>query len=145
MADPARDLNLDDHLCFAVHATAHAFAQAYKPLLEPMKLTYPQYLVMLVLWEGDGLSVSEIGARLFLDSGTLTPLLKRLEGLGYVERRRDDKDERVVRIRLTEAGRDLRKQARCIPPALMTTMGMDEATLGQVNAQVRAIGRALRA
>lgn len=146
MTDPAPipDLKLGDHLCFAVHATAHAFAQAYKPLLAPLKLTYPQYLVMVVLWEGDGLSVSEIGGRLFLDSGTLTPLLKRLEGLGYVARRRDAKDERVVRIGLTEAGRALRVQARCVPPALLPSMGMSIDEVRELGDKVRALGNALR-
>src|SRR3954471_510954 len=100
-------LRLDHQLCFAVYAAAHAFAAAYKPLLEPFGLSYPQYLVLLALWERDGLSVKEIGARLELDSGTLTPLLKRLEGAGYLSRRRVPGNERQLRVGLTESGRGL--------------------------------------
>ena len=98
-------LKLDRQLCFAVYAAEHAFTRFYKPRLEKLGITYPQYLVMLVLWEEDGLTVKQIGDRLFLDSGTLTPVLKRLEGAALVVRRRDDKDERQVRVRLTEMGR----------------------------------------
>src|SRR3954463_16375045 len=89
-------LQLDNQLCFAVYAAAHAFNATYKPLLEPLGLTYPQYLAMLVLWEEDGVTVSAIGSRLGLDSGTLTPLLKRLEAAGLVSRLRDAADERQV-------------------------------------------------
>lgn len=108
-ADPAP--TLADQVCFAVYSTAHAFNRMYKPVLERIGLTYPQYLVMLVLWERDGLAVKEIGERLFLDSGTLTPLLKRLEAAGLVERRRSAADERVVNIHLTPAGQALRAEA----------------------------------
>ncbi|MFN3628424.1 MAG: MarR family winged helix-turn-helix transcriptional regulator, partial [Parvibaculum sp.] len=105
-------LHLSQQLCFAVYSTAHAFNHFYKRLLAPLDITYPQYLVMLVLWEGDQLTVKEIGARLQLDSGTLTPLLKRLEGAGLVTRTRDQRDERQVRIGLTATGRALRERAR---------------------------------
>ena len=118
-------LKLSNQLCFAVYAAAHALNKTYKPLLEPLDLTYPQYLVMLVLWEGDGLTVKELGERLFLDSGTLTPLLKRLETAGRVRRTRDSVDERQVRITLTDAGRALRDKAVAVPPMLFCATGMD--------------------
>jgi len=118
-------LKLGNQLCFAVYAAAHALNKTYKPLLEPLDLTYPQYLVMLVLWEGDGLTVKDIGERLFLDSGTLTPLLKRLEAAGRLRRTRDSADERQVRITLTEAGQALRDQAAAVPPMLFCATGLD--------------------
>ncbi len=90
--------NLDNQLCFAVYSASHAFSQAYRPHLEPLGLTYPQYLVLLVLWEKDGLSVKELGKRLFLDSGTLTPLLKRMEQGGWLTRKRDSRDERCCGV-----------------------------------------------
>lgn len=116
-------LNLDNQLCFAVHSTAHAIARAYRPLLEPLGLTYPQYLTLMVLWEQDGLTVSEIGSRLFIDSGTLTPLLKRLEAIGYISRRRSTHDERQVLISLTPSGSALKERALCIPGAMAEAMG----------------------
>jgi len=111
-------LQLDRQLCFALYSSSLAMTKIYKPLLAPLGLTYPQYLVMLVLWEIDGLSVSQLGQRLSLDSGTLTPLLKRLEALGHIERRRARDDERRVDIFLTPAGRALRAQALDIPGQL---------------------------
>jgi len=108
-------LLLDEQLCFALYNASRALTRVYAPLLEPLGLTYPQYLVLLVLWERDALPVKQIGERLALDSGTLTPLLKRLEQQGLVERRRGEDDERVVRIHLTTAGRTLRAKARKIP------------------------------
>jgi hypothetical protein len=103
---PATDLPLllGNQLCFAVYSTAHAFNRAYKPLLDRLGLTYPQYLVMLVLWERDGLPVRDIGERLFLDSGTLTPLLKRMEAAELIKRTRGTEDERQVLIALTSQG-----------------------------------------
>ena len=105
---PAR---LETQLCFAIYGAAHALTRTYKPLLEPLGLTYPQDLVMLVLWEEDDQSVRAIGDRLGLDSGTLSPLLKRLEQGGVVSRKRDSQDERLVRISLTRKGQDLASQA----------------------------------
>lgn len=102
---------LDEQICFAVYSAAHAFNRAYRPFLAELGLTYPQYLVMLVLWEQDGQSVKAIGDRLMLDSGTLTPLLKRLEGGGLILRRRGRQDERQVLVDLTEAGRALHEKA----------------------------------
>src|SRR6267143_6393446 len=109
---PATDLPLllGNQLCFAIYSTAHAFNRVYKPLLKRLGLTYPQYLVMLVLWERDGLPVRDIGERLFLDSGTLTPLLKRLETAGLVRRTRSTDDERQVLIDLTPQGQALREK-----------------------------------
>jgi DNA-binding MarR family transcriptional regulator len=118
-------LHIDEQLCFALYAASRAVTRAYAPLLEPLGLTYPQYLALLVLWERDGLPVKQLGERLALDSGTLTPLLKRLEHQGLVERRRGQVDERVVRIHLTTAGRALRGKARKIPAELACRAGYD--------------------
>jgi MarR family transcriptional regulator, organic hydroperoxide resistance regulator len=115
-------LALDDQLCFPLYAAARAMQQRYRPLLDALDLTYPQYLVMLVLWEEDGPSVSRIGDRLRLDSGTLTPLLKRLEAAGLVERRRSAADGRVVTLHLTKAGHGLRAQAAAVPGQLLACL-----------------------
>ncbi len=105
---------MDNQICFAIYSTAHAFNRVYKPLLDRLGLTYPQYLVMLVLWERDGVPVKDIGERLFLDSGTLTPLLKRLEAAGLVKRTRSTEDERQVLVALTPKGRRCeRRPGRC--------------------------------
>src|SRR5258707_15409358 len=109
---PDAPLLLGNQLCFAVYSAAHAFNRFYKPLLDRLGLTYPQYLVMLVLWERDGLPVKDIGERLFLDSGTLTPLLKRLEAAHLVKRTRSTEDERQVLIALTPQGQALQNKAR---------------------------------
>ena len=114
----AQWLQLDRQLCFALYSSSLAMTKLYKPLLAPLGLTYPQYLVMLVLWEADGLSVSALGQRLSLDSGTLTPLLKRLELLGHIERRRATDDERRVDLFLTQTGHKLRVRALDIPEQL---------------------------
>ena len=140
-AAPSADemLRLDNQLCFAVYSTSLAMTKLYKPLLEPLGLTYPQYLVLLVLWEGDGLAVGEVGARLHLDSGTLTPLLKRLEAAGLVQRERAADDERRVLIRLTPAGRGLRARARRVPEALATASGCNVRELGELVARLQAL------
>lgn len=122
-------LLLRNQLCFAVYSTAHAFNRLYKPLLESLGLTYPQYLVMMVLWEQDGRAVKEIGRALRLDSGTLTPLLKRLEGMDLVRRDRDSGDERVVRITLSEQGRILKDRARAVPEQAACALGLDVADI----------------
>ena len=109
---------LDQQLCFALYTASRAFSRAYAPILAPLGLTYPQYLVMLVLWEQDALAINEIGERLMLDSGTLTPLLKRLEKQEMVARRRDAEDQRIVRILLTPKGRELAVRAAQVPDAL---------------------------
>jgi DNA-binding MarR family transcriptional regulator len=117
VADPP--LLLDNQICFAVYSAAHAFNRVYKPLLDRLGLTYPQYLVMLVLWERDGVPVKQIGERLFLDSGTLTPLLKRLETAELVKRSRNAEDERQVLIALTPKGQALREKAKAMPEAVL--------------------------
>ena len=108
-------MKLANQLCFPLYAAARNVTSLYTPWLKPLGLTYTQYIVFLVLWEKDGLSVSEIGERLMLDNGTLSPLLKKMEQAGYVERRRCRKDDRVVEIRLTEAGKALQESAKDIP------------------------------
>jgi DNA-binding MarR family transcriptional regulator len=113
--DLVNPLNLDLQLCFALYSAQRAMVQAYQSELQPLGLTYPQYLVLLVLWEEDGVSVGRIGERLMLDSGTLTPLLKRLEAQGLVTRERAEDDERRVEIRLAPKGRALEKRAKSIP------------------------------
>ena len=120
---------IDQMLCFAVYSAGHAFTRFYKPRLDALDLTYPQYLVFLVLWERDGITVKALGERLFLDSGTITPLIKRLEARGLVSRHRDEEDERQVRIRLTAEGRALKGKAQAIPLAVMEGAGQSfEAT-----------------
>ena len=116
-------LRLENQLCFALYSTSLAMTKMYKPMLDAIRLTYPQYLVMLVLWEEDGLMVSEIGERLFLDSGTLTPLLKRLQATGRLARLRDTEDERRVRVKLTAAGNRLRVKAAEIPSCIRDITG----------------------
>ena len=116
---------LANQLCFAVYSTAHAFNRIYKPLLDPLGLTYPQYLVMLILWDEDEVTVKDLGQRLHLDSGTLTPLLKRLEANGLISRRRSATDERRVVIALTEAGHALNAKAAEIPVKLLCATGLE--------------------
>jgi DNA-binding MarR family transcriptional regulator len=143
MSDAEAMPRLDSQICFAVYSTLHAINKAYAPLLEKVELTYPQYLVMLVLWEGDDVTVKAIGERLHLDSGTLTPLLKRLEANGHIQRMRDPKDERQVRVKLTEAGKDLRRQAREIPGQIARAMGRPNEDLKAVRKELRRIRSAL--
>ena len=138
-------LRLDNQLCFAVYSTAHAFNRVYKPLLDQLGLTYPQYLVMLVLWERDGVPVKDIGERLFLDSGTLTPLLKRLEAQGLVQRLRDAADERRVLLQLTPEGRALRTRAEAVPQAIACATACDLQQIGTLAAQLHQLRRQLAA
>ncbi|QET05695.1 MULTISPECIES: MarR family winged helix-turn-helix transcriptional regulator [Cupriavidus] len=118
-SEPDSLLLLDQQLCFALYSSSLAMTKVYKPILGELGLTYPQYLVMMVLWEREKLSVSELGHRLSLDSGTLTPLLKRLESMSLVTRERDPADERRVLVTLTGAGWQLRQRARGIPEKLL--------------------------
>ena len=113
-ADPEALLLLDNQLCFALYSTSLAMTKVYRPLLDELGLTYPQYLVLLVLWEYDGLAIGELGERVALDSGTLTPLLKRMQAQGLVERTRSAADERLVLITLTRQGADLRERAEAV-------------------------------
>jgi DNA-binding MarR family transcriptional regulator len=124
-------------LCFALYSASRAMTRAYGPLLEPLGITYPQYAVFLALWERDGQPVHELGTCLGLDSGTLTPLLKRLEERGLVERRRDRDDERVVKIFLTADGKGLRAKAKKIPKQLAAKAGYDVEDAKQLAALAR--------
>ncbi len=117
---PAREL--DELLCFAVYSAGHAFTRVYKPLLTALGLTYPQYLVMLLLWRADRRTVGQIGEALLLDSSTLTPLLKRLEAARMIRRVRDTRDERQVHVLLTPQGRALQQQASSIPDCMRTAI-----------------------
>ena len=137
---------LDDHLCFAVAAAARAVTAAHVSLLAPLGLTYPQYTVMLVLWESGGPErVSDIGERLFLDSGTLTPLLKRLEAHGLVARRRAVDDERVVEIHLTAAGRALQQKAADVPRGLACKAALGADEIIALRESLKALAARLRA
>jgi len=132
----ARWLQLDRQLCFALYATSLAMTKVYKPLLAPLGLTYPQYLVMLVLWEQDGLGVRELGARLNLDSGTLTPLLKRLAAQGLLQRDRDADDERRLNLRLSAEGRALQHRAQHIPQAVLCATACDIDTVSRLTQEL---------
>ena len=136
-------LHLDNQLCFALYSTSLAMTRLYKPLLAALDLTYPQYLVMLVLWEQDGLTVSEIGERVYLDSGTLTPLLKRLEASQFLTRLRDTADERRVFIQLTAGGRALREKALPIPGCIVTQSQCEVPELLAINTQLRLLRQRL--
>ena len=136
---PEAALLLNNQLCFALYSASLAMTKLYKPLLDELGLTYPQYVVMLVLWEGDGLTVSEIGERLFLDSGTLTPLLKRLEASGLIRRQRDAEDERRVRIRLTPAGQQLQARAAGIPGCILDASRCSLSEIAALTDQVKAL------
>jgi DNA-binding MarR family transcriptional regulator len=138
-------LQLTNQICFAVYSTAHAFNRVYKPLLDRLGLTYPQYLVMLVLWERDGVAVKDIGDRLFLDSGTLTPLLKRLEAAGLVRRTRSADDERQVLISLTAQGQALKEKARAVPQAILAASACSMAELATMKNELVALRDRLNA
>ena len=132
-------LQLGNQLCFAVYSTAHAFNHFYKPLLERLGLTYPQYLVMLVLWEEDGIAVKQIGERLYLDSGTLTPLLKRMEAAGLIRRTRSSRDERQVIVALTAQGEALKEKARGLPPSILAASQCSVAELVALKKEVETL------
>ncbi|QRY78500.1 MarR family transcriptional regulator [Pseudomonas sp. PDNC002] len=117
-------LKLDNQLCFALYSTSLQMTKVYKPLLQELGLTYPQYIAMMVLWEEDGITVGEISSRMLTDPGSLTPLLKRLEAEGLITRTRSQADERVVQLRLTDKGRELRRQAERIPACILATSGL---------------------
>jgi len=136
---PDEEKRLERQLCFAVYSAAHAFNRAYKPILDRVGLTYPQYLVMLVLWEKGCLSVKTIGEKLDLDSGTLSPLLKRLEQAGMIDRARDQKDERQVIISLTERGSDMKCQVGTIMDAIGQATGCDMTEIANLRDQLRRL------
>jgi MarR family transcriptional regulator, organic hydroperoxide resistance regulator len=132
-------LALDNQLCFLFHRISRELTAAYRPLLAELGLTYPQYLVMLVLWEDDGLGVGQIGERLSLDSGTLSPLLRRLEAAGLVHRFRESDDERRVTIHLTPGGRALEQRAADVPAALAAHLVDDMSEYDQAKASLKSL------
>ncbi|MGH6625236.1 MAG: MarR family winged helix-turn-helix transcriptional regulator [Burkholderiaceae bacterium] len=142
---PDQALLLDNQLCFALYSTSLAMTKLYKPLLDELGLTYPQYLAMLVLWERDGLMVSELGERLYLDSGTLTPLLKRMEASGLIARIRAVEDERRVHISLTAAGRKLKARAAKIPGCILSASQCSIPELISLTQQMQALRQRLTA
>jgi MarR family transcriptional regulator, organic hydroperoxide resistance regulator len=125
----AAPLDLQEFLCFSIYSASHAFNRVYQPLLRDLGLTYPQFIAMILLWEQDGQTVGELGQKLFLQSNTLTPMLKRLETLGYIKRTRNSADERQVRINLTEAGRNLRLRASDIVRSVRKATGLEDKQL----------------
>lgn len=138
-------LKIDNFVCFALYSAGHAFTRLYKPLLDPLGLTYPQYLVMAVLWEKDDRTVGEIGEKLLLESSTLTPLLKRLETAGMVRRTRDQDDERVVRIELTPKGAELKQKAAEIPQAIGCSTNITIPEVMKLTADIKALREKLLA
>lgn len=130
---------LGDFLCFAIYSVGHALNRVYKPLLDALDLTYPQYLVMTVLWEQDGQTVGQVGARMFLESSTLTPLLKRLERAGHLRRDRDPDDERVVRVYLTEPGRALHERALHLPGCIVEASGRSADDLRALKLEIERL------
>lgn len=136
-------LGLDEQFCFAVYSTAHALNRAYKPLLDRLGVTYPQYLVLLALWREDRRSVGSLGAQLMLESSTLTPLLKRMETAGLIRRERNPEDERQVTVRLTPKGRKLRDRAKAVPKAVLASTRCSARELGQLRDRVTAVRDAI--
>ncbi|AQZ70326.1 MarR family transcriptional regulator [[Actinomadura] parvosata subsp. kistnae] len=137
-------LALDRQVCFALSVASRSVIALYRPLLQPMGLTHPQYLAMLALWEREPLSVKELGELLQLDPGTMSPLLKRLEALGYVRRERSSKDERALAVTLTPEGRALRAQAEKIPPAIVARLGMSLDELQRLHESLTRVIAAAR-
>ncbi|KPV58192.1 MarR family transcriptional regulator [Paenibacillus sp. A3] len=132
-------LKLDNQLCFSLYACSRAISRMYRPLLDELGLTYPQYLVLLVLWEKEESTVKELSEILDLDSGTLTPMLKRMEAAGLVQRKRSSEDERVVIVRIADKGLALQHKAVCIPQALFASSGMTLEQMTELNRQVKAM------
>ena len=137
--DTTDPLALEQQVCFALSVAARSVVAVYRPLLEPMGLTHPQYLVMLALWQYAPLSVRRLSELLALDPGTLSPLLKRLEAIGYLVRERDPADERSLAITLTPKGKELRSEAEKIPPAVVERLGMPIADLQQLHAALTRV------
>jgi DNA-binding MarR family transcriptional regulator len=137
-------LELDNQVCFALYAASRAVTQLYRPVLDALGLTYPQYLVMLVLWERGPITVKDLGAALELDSGTLSPLLKRLESAGLVRRERSAADERSVQVHLTDAGAALRKRASNVPRKIAGATGLELAELGRLRRQLTELANTIR-
>ncbi|PWE27351.1 MarR family winged helix-turn-helix transcriptional regulator [Pararhodobacter marinus] len=134
-----------DMLCFSLYSTQHAMQAAYKPLLEPLGLTYPQYLVLSALWSNDGCKVGELGGELLLETNTLTPLLKRMETAGLVTRKRDTRDERQVRVHLTADGRAMQDRAAHVPEGFLRATGLSIPQLAALRDQLNAMRETMRA
>lgn len=145
MANDEERLRLSNQLCFALYSATHAMTRTYRPLLEALDLTYPQYLVLLSLWEDDGRTVKALGEHLHLDSGTLTPLLKRMETRGLLRRARDPEDERSVRAHLTDEGAALREKAKAIPLEIGKAIGWPLDRIVALRGELHALRDALRA
>ncbi len=137
--DTCDDLLLDNQACFALHSTSLMMTKVYKPLLQALGLTYPQYLAMMVLWEKDGLTVGEISTKLLTDPGSLTPLLKRLEVEGLLSRTRSREDERVVIVQLTAKGRELKESAQTVPQCILGASGFSIERLQNLQAELQAL------
>jgi DNA-binding MarR family transcriptional regulator len=146
--EPTRTLHippkLDDHLCLALYSANLAVQRVYKPVLDSLGVTYPQYLALNLLWERDTRLVGEMAAALDLEASTMTPILKRLEGIGLIERRRNPKNEREVQITLTKKGKDLRSEAGCVAQALQNSSGYAVEDILKLNAAVRDLTRAIK-
>ena len=142
--DSCTELLLDNQLCFALYSTSLLMTKVYKPLLQALGLTYPQYLAMMVLWEGDGITVGEISARLLTDPGSLTPLLKRLEAEGLLKRIRSSMDERVVQLHLTDKGRILREQAKAIPSCVVRASQQSAEELSALKEELVSLRNSLQ-
>ena len=134
-------LKLDKQLCFPLYAASNLLVKVYRPLLEPLGLTYSQYLVMLVLWERDSVSVGDLGHCLYLDSGTLTPLLKRMENSGFINRRRDSSDERRVLVSLTPKGSEIKELAVNIPKKLSDQLNISD--IGELRSEIQSLVQSL--
>ena len=136
-------VKLDDFLCFAIYSANHALNRVYKPLLDEIGLTYTQYIAMVTLWEQDNRTVGSLGEKLFLESSTLTPVLKRLEGLGLIARTRDKTDERQVRVQLTATGRALQARAKAIPPCILDASGLEVEELARLKEEIATLRSSL--
>lgn len=141
---PCAELLLDNQLCFALYSTSLMMTKVYKPFLQKLGLTYPQYLAMLVLWEGDGITVGELSNRLLTDPGSVTPLLKRLEAEGLLKRVRSSADERVVELFLTEPGRSLQTQAKTVPACILNATEHSAQELSTLKAELIALRSTLQ-
>lgn len=140
---PENSRKLGDFLCFAIYSAGHALNRVYKPMLDALGLTYPPYLVMTILWDEDSQTVGQIGDRLFLESSTLTPLLKRLESAGLLSRTRDMADERVVRAALTARGHALQERAAHLPACIVEASGRDAEGVRELRMEIEALREAL--
>ena len=136
---PSPSVALDDQLCFALYAASRAVTARYRPMLDQLGITYPQYLVLMLLWEEDGQTVGQLGNRLALDSGTLSPLLKRLTAAGLVTRHRRTDDERSVSVRLTDAGRALHEPAFAVNAEMIDALGLDDDQFSELRNQLRIV------